>query len=265
MMNAVLDLADLAAEQWGLVTTAQARRVGVSPQTVARLTNQGALERMTHGVYRLTGTPPSPLDNLRAAWLALEPARRANERLREHAPAVVSHRSAAAIHELGDLEADEFEFTIAERKQSRRPDIRIHRGQIGSEEWMAIDGLPVTTVVRTVADLADAHLDGGHLASVVRDALTRRQADDQQLIDVLRQHAHRYNAPMGDGEALLARLLQESGISEPIKRAVELANAQTGNELRLRQDADYAMQIKHLSEQIASLQRVIASVAGVNE
>ncbi len=118
-MPAVLDLADLAAEQWGLVTTAQARSVGVSPQAVARLTNQGALERMTHGVYRVTGAPPSPLDNLRAAWLALDPERRAGERLRGQAPAVVSHRSAAAIHELGDLEAHEFEFTSAAPRSTR--------------------------------------------------------------------------------------------------------------------------------------------------
>lgn len=260
-MNAVLDLADLAAEQWGLVTTAQARVVGVSPQAVARLTNQGALERMTHGVYRVTGAPPSPLDNLRAAWLALDPARRASERLRDHAQAVVSHRSAAAIHELGDLEADEFEFTSATRKQTRRHDIRIHRGQVDDGEWTTVDGLPVTTVIRTVADLADAHLDGGHLASVVRDALTRRQADDKQLIDVLRRHAHRYNARMGDGEALLSRLLQESGISDPIERAVELARAQT----RLRRDVDQSMQIQRLSEQIASIQRDIAPAARFNE
>ena len=264
-MPGVLDLADLAAEQWGLVTTSQARSVGVSPQAVARLSNQGALERMTHGVYRVTGAPPSQLDNLRAAWLALDPGRRASERLRDQAPAVVSHRSAAAIHELGDLEADEFEFTSAERKQTRRPDTRIHRGYVDAREWAVVDGLPVTTVIRTVADLVAAHLDGGHLASVVRDALTRRQADDRQLVEVLRQHAHHYNARIGDGEALLSRLLQESGISEPIERAVELAGAQARDELRLRWDAGQSMQMQQLSEQLVSIQRAIAPAARLSE
>lgn len=266
-MHAVLDLADLAAEQWGLVTTAQARSVGVSVQAVARLTNQGALERMTHGVYRVTGAPPSPLDDLRAAWLALDPTRRASERLRDQTPAVVSHRSAAAIHQLGDLETFDLEFTSAERKQTRRPDIRIHRGHVNKEEWTVVDGLPVTTVIRTVADLADAHLDGGHLASVVRDALTRQQANDQQLGDVLRRHAHRYNARMGDGEALLSQLLQESGVSQPIERAVELAGAQARNEMwhHLRRGADQSMQIQQLSEQIAKILDVIGPVAKLNE
>ena len=226
-MSAVLDLADVAAEQWGLVTTAQARALGVSAQGVARLSDQGALERMTHGVYRVSGAPPEPLDELHAAWLTLDPGRRAADRLRDPAPAVVSHRSAAGLHGLGDLDADEHEFTTQGRKQSRRPGIRLHRGRVAAREWTVVDGMPVTTVLRTVADLAAARVDGGHLASVVRDALTVKQVSDQELSAVLRPYAHRYGAPLGDGEALLARFVQESGVSEPLRRAVELAGTST--------------------------------------
>ncbi len=226
-MSAALTLADVAAEQWGLVTTAQARALGVSPQGVARLTNQGSLERMTHGVYRVSGAPPDPLDELRAAWLTLDPSRRAAQRVRDASPAVVSHRSAAALHGLGDLEADLHEFTTGGRKQSRRLDIRLHRGRLGAGEWTVVGGLPVTTVARTVADLAAARIDGGHLASVVRDALTVRQVSDQVLSAALAPHAHRYGAPAGDGEALLARFIQESGVSVPLGRAVELSGVGT--------------------------------------
>ncbi|MFG1818075.1 type IV toxin-antitoxin system AbiEi family antitoxin domain-containing protein [Kribbella sp. NPDC049174] len=262
-MPAVLDLADLSAEQWGLLTTAQARTVGVSPQALARLTNQGALERMTHGVYRVTGAPPSPLDDLRAAWLALDPARRAGERLRDQAPVVVSHRSAAAIHMLGDLEADEYEFTSSERRQTRRLGVRIHRGWLAPEEWTVVDGLPVTTVVRTVSDLAAAHVDGGHLARVVRDALTRQQVDDQQLATALRQHAHQYGARMGDGEALLARFLQESGVSVPIGRAVELAG---GRSLRTAVETPKTSgDMQGLHDQLAAIQSAIAPFAQMSE
>ncbi|MDF9716455.1 type IV toxin-antitoxin system AbiEi family antitoxin domain-containing protein [Nocardioides sp. ChNu-99] len=264
-MSLVLDLADLAVEQWGLLTTAQARSVGASPQAVARLANEGVLERVTHGVYRVIGTPPSPIDDLRAAWLALDPARRANERRRGQAPVVVSYRSAAAIHGLGDLEADELEFTSAQRKQTRRPDVHIHRGQVDAGEWTVVDGLPVTTVVRTVSDLAAARLDGGHLATVVRDAITLRQTDDRQLVDVLRPHAHRYNAPMGDGEALLSRLLQESGISEPIERAVERVSASARQEFRPPWNTEQPAHVQQLSEQFASIQRALAPAARVGE
>jgi len=224
-MSAVLDLADVAAEQWGLVTTAQARTLGVSAQRVARLTNQGSLERITHGVYRVAGAPPHPLDDLRAAWLTVDPSRRAAERLRGPGPAVVSHRSAASLHGLGDLAADLHDFTTPDRKQSRRPDIRLHRGHLAAREWTVVDGLPVTTVLRTVEDLAAARVDGGHLASVVRDALTVRQVSDKELSAALRPYGRRYGVLAGGGDALLVRFLQESGVSAPLRRAVELAGA----------------------------------------
>ncbi|MFD6860312.1 type IV toxin-antitoxin system AbiEi family antitoxin domain-containing protein [Rhodococcus sp. NPDC060090] len=259
-MSAALDLADLAAEQWGLVTTAQARSVGVSAQAVARLTRQGALERLTHGVYRVSGAPPSPLDDLRAAWLTLDPARKASEHLRERTPAVVSHRSAAEIHQLGDLEADRLEFTTGHRKQTRRPDVRLHRGTVDPAEWTVVDGLPVTSVIRTVVDLATQHIDGGHLASVVRDALTRRQVDDHQLITALRRFALRYGAPIGNGQALLQRLLQEAGISESIGRAVELTGSRARGSATL-EALHTSEELERIREQLASIQRAIAQSA----
>lgn len=256
--------ADLAAEQWGLVTTAQVRSLGVSPQTVARLAAEGGLDRVTHGVYRVSGVPPSPLDEVRAAWLALDPARRVADRLRDESPVVVSHRSAAAILGLGDLEADRSEFTSLGRKQTRRPGIQIHRGHVGPTEWTVVDGLPVTTVVRTVADLAAARVDGGHLASVVRDALTRQQVDEQLLADALRRHAHHYGVGVGDGKALLARFLQESGVSEPLERAVVLASP-TGSDELARRSREQAVQLKELKEQLADIQRSLAPVARISE
>lgn len=260
-MSSMLRCADLAAEQWGLVTTAQVRTLGVSAQTVARLTGQGALERVTHGVYRVTGTPPAPLDDLRAAWLTLDPARRAGERLRGGELAVVSHRSAAAIHELGDLETDESEFTIGTRKQTRRPGVRIHRRSLEPREWTVRDGLPVTTVVRTVADLAADRVDGGHLATVVRDALTRRHIDDRQLIEVLRHHAHHYGAPTGDGAALLARFLGESGVPRSIGRAVELA----GTGFSGPATTSHSEVLRRLEEQLADIQYAVTSAVRIGE
>lgn len=221
----VLDLADLASEQWGLLTSAQATRHGATHQAIARLTNQGRLERVSHGVYRIAGSPPEPLDDLRAAWLSLSPQQAARQRLNESAPAVVSHRSAALLHRLGDLDADVFEFTTLARKQSRNTEIRLHRRQYGPQDWTIVDGLPVTSVLRTVADLAAARTDGGHLAAVVRDALTVKQVDDDALAGALAAYAHHYGASVGDGAGLLSRFLQEAGVSVPLSRAVEIATS----------------------------------------
>jgi len=221
----ILDLADVAAEQWGLITTAQARAVGQSPQSVARLAGQGVLERLTHGVYRLAGTPADPRDDLRAAWLALSPDRTAGKRLRDDPPEVVSHRSAAHLLQLGDLAADVHEFTVAGRRQTRRPDVRFHVGHLHARDWTIVDGLPVTTAVRTIGDLAGNRLDGGHLAGVVRDALITHDLDVEALITTLRPHAHRYGVQLGDGEGLLRRFLVEAGLPEAARRIAELAGS----------------------------------------
>lgn len=217
-----LDLADIAAEQWGLVTTAQAEGAGSSRKAIGRLVASGALERLAHGVYRLVGTPADPLDDLRAAWLALEPGRLAGDRLRDEVPEVVSHRSAAALHELGDLDADRHEFTVSSRRQTRNSDIRFHRGTLSTTDWVVVHGLPCTTMIRTIADLAAARTDGGHLAGVVRDALTVHHIDVERLSQALTPFAARYGEKEGDGGSLVVSFLEEAGIPATIRLTVEL-------------------------------------------
>jgi predicted transcriptional regulator of viral defense system len=213
-------VASIADEQWGLVTTAQARAAGVSPQSMARLANEGVLERVAHGVYRVVGAG-SPLDDLRAAWLALAPQQRATDRLREP-DAVLSHRSAARYHQLGDLDADRFEFTVATRRQSKRPDVRFHRETLAPGEWQITTGLPVTTIVKTISDLAKTRTDGGHLAGVVRDAIAVASVTAEEISSALDPYAHHYGEQLGHGRALLGRLLDEAGIPKATQQAAQL-------------------------------------------
>jgi hypothetical protein len=222
----ILRLADVAASQWGLVTTAQAGAVGVSPQSVAKLArDHGALERLAHGVYRLAGSPADPFDDLRAAWLALDPARTAGQRLAEQAPDVVSDRSAAVLFGYGNLDADRHDFTVPTRRQSRRPDVRFHRRALGTKDWTIRGGLPVTTPAITIRDLAAAHLDGDHLAGIVRDAVLDGGAHPDDIAAALRPHAHTYGAPLGDGTELLHRLLVKAGVPSGLTAVVALVGA----------------------------------------
>ena len=218
-------LAEISAEQWGLITTAQAAAVGISRKALGRFADRGVLERYGHGVYRVAGTPADPRDELRAAWLALDPARVAGIRLRDEIPAVVSHRSAAHLHQLGDLDADRHEFTLAGRRQTRRTDVRLHKATLSTADWVLVDGLPCTTEIRTIADLAVDRTDGGHLAGIVRDALTVRHVKIDHLAKALAPHAARYGAPAGDGEALLTRFLDEAGVPEVTLRTIELTTS----------------------------------------
>jgi hypothetical protein len=233
-----VDLADVAAGQWGMITTAQARALGHTPQTLSRLASRGTLERLAHGVYRITGVPADPSDAVRSSWLTLDPTHTAAERLRSTTPDVVSHRSAAVLQHLGDVAADRVEFTAPRRRQTRRPDIRLHRAQLRPESWTIIDGLPVTTPIQTIVDLARSHLDGGHLAGVIRDALVTYHIDSDEVVAALRPHAHVYGAPIGDGAALLRAFITSAGIPETTIKTAALAGDASAAQTSMRTPRD---------------------------
>jgi predicted transcriptional regulator of viral defense system len=224
-VSQLLEIAEVASEQWGLVTAAQAARIGVSAQSMARWAREDVLTRLAHGVYKVAGSPYDPRDDLRAAWLMLDPKRTATERISAPAlDAVISHRSAAQLHGLGDLDADVYEFTVEGRRQTRRKDVRIHTraSAIARESWTLVGGLPVTTVIATIVDLAAAQTDGGHLGGIVRDAIATAVVDIDRLSEALRPYAHRYGAALGDGEGAVRRFLTEAGLPRATEQAAEL-------------------------------------------
>jgi predicted transcriptional regulator of viral defense system len=228
-MSQLLEVAELASEQWGLVTAAQAAEIGVSGQSMARWARNHVLTRLAHGIYKVVGSPYDTRDDLRAAWLMLDPQRTATERISVgEVDAVISYRSAARLHGLGDLDADIYEFTVAGRRQTRRNDVRIHARAtpIEREAWTVLAGLPVTTVLTTIVDLAAVQTDGGHLARIVGDALATAAVDIDKLSIALRPYAHRYGAPPGDGEGVIQRFLTEAGLPKTTQRAVDLARGQ---------------------------------------
>ncbi|MGH9302010.1 MAG: type IV toxin-antitoxin system AbiEi family antitoxin domain-containing protein, partial [Acidimicrobiales bacterium] len=149
---------ELAQDQWGLVTRRQIEDAGIPPTTLDRLTApEGSLERVATGAYRLSGTPiPDHLD-LRAAWLQLAPGIPAWRRTA--GDGVVSHRSAASVYGIGHLPADRHEFTVPKRRQTRRPDVRIHLRKLSEAEWTGLGGLPVTRPPRIASDLLWEHED----------------------------------------------------------------------------------------------------------
>lgn len=196
---------EVAEDQWGLLTRTQALAAGVPRATFARLASAGALIRVAHGVYRIAGgMDPGHLE-LRAAWLQLDPATPAWQRLRSDDTAVVSHRSAAALYGLGDLIADIHEFTVARRTQTRRADVRLHLRPLPRTDRDIVDGLPVTRPHRIVADLLTQHEDGSAVATIATDALRAGLMTVAQLRDAMSPLARRYHAR--DGADLAAQLI----------------------------------------------------------
>ena len=221
-------LAQLAEGQWGLLTRRQAEATGISPATLQRLSGpDGPLERKAHGVYHLAGAPLPDHAPLRAAWLALAPATLAWERRPEEG--AVSYRSAAAMYGLGELPADRHDFIVAARKQTRRPDVRIHRATLRQDEWELLRGLPVTTPARTAADLLADREDPGVVARLVADSLERKNEWAGNFPAQLASRSASLGLARGDGLAALAFLLHlaeapqaDRWLSEAETKSVEL-------------------------------------------
>jgi hypothetical protein len=235
-------LSPIAEDQWGLVTRRQAELTGVSQATLQRLATNGILERVAHGVYRLTGAPKPDYADLRAAWLQLAPEVPAWERTPDQG--VVSHRSAAALYDLGHLPADRHNFTLPGRRQSRRPDVRLHQRALRHGEWITLHGMPVTRPSRIAADLLDDKEDPEAVAHVVADAIRPVYDSPGAFVDALAPYAARFGLRRGDGLALLRWLLDIVGDPDT-SRWMEEARAHV---VRPSAEMDQESPLSHVAE-----------------
>jgi hypothetical protein len=203
-------LAGIAESQWGLVTRRQAEGAGVSRPTFDRLAADGSvLERVAYGVYRLAGAPTPDHLELRAAWLQLAPGIPAWERT--PAEGLVSRRSAAALYGIGHLPADRHEFTVPNRKQTRRSDVRLHIRPVADIKWIELHGLPVTRPSRIAADLLRDREEPEAVAQIVADAIRNVYDYPGTFADSLGPFAAQFGLRRGDGIALLRWLLDLVG------------------------------------------------------
>ena len=229
MTDVVSRASHIAAGQWGLFTTAQAERAGITRVQLSRLADAGVLERLGRGVYVTTSTTGDEHLPLRAAWLALDPTRTAEERLSDPTTtSVVSHASAAGLHRLGDLLDDQHEFTSARRKQTTRSGILTHRGDLPTHDVTIVEGLPVTTEVRTIADLLAAGTDLEHVAQMIGQGVRRGVVDLGDLASHLDPLASRHG--QRDGHSLVEYLLDVVGLSRAALTR-ELAASPAGQDL----------------------------------
>ncbi|HEY8684483.1 MAG TPA: type IV toxin-antitoxin system AbiEi family antitoxin domain-containing protein [Chloroflexota bacterium] len=203
-------LSEITEDQWGLITRRQAERTGVSQATLQRLADHAVLERVAHGVYHLLGAPVPDHLALRAAWLQLAPGVPVWKRTPEQG--LVSHRSAAVLYGLGHLPADRNEFTLPTRRQSRRPDVRLHQRQIG--KWIELHGLLVTRPSQIASDLLADSEDPAAIGHMIADAIRQVFDYPHEFAEVLAPHAARFGLRRGDGPALLRWLLDLVGDPE---------------------------------------------------
>jgi len=139
-------VAELAQAQHAVFGLSQLVEAGWSVSAVHKRTAAHQLHRVFHTVYSIV--PPALLRRegwWMAAVLACGPG------------AVLSHRSAAALHALRPYNGTKIDITIPRRSSRRHADVRLHRSTtLLDADTTVVDGIPCTTVARTMFDLADA-------------------------------------------------------------------------------------------------------------
>ena len=151
--TALVTLARFAQGQWGMVTSAQAVTAGVSYMQLKRMAEAGLLEKAGQGVYLMIGGQAAAARHraVKVAWLRMDPGVPAWERpLLGPNSAIVSHRSAAMMLQLGDLVVRDLEFTTPRRRTSRDQMVRLRVSTLAPYEVTWAEGLPVTTALRTL-------------------------------------------------------------------------------------------------------------------
>jgi predicted transcriptional regulator of viral defense system len=168
-----VQLAELANEQYGLLTPDDARRLAIDPMNLVRMAERGQLERRANGVYRFPLTPVSPLDSFMEAVLWPRGMR-----------GVLSHETALNIYELSDVLPGTVDITVPRAHRIRRaapPHCRIHHEDLRANQITAHQGIPIVKPAHAVRQGHRAQLAPTLLARAIdrgrrNGRLTQRQA-----------------------------------------------------------------------------------------
>lgn len=178
-------LFDVASEQSGYFTAAQAGRCGFSTPLLAHHSRPGGrFIRVSHGLYRLREYPSSPREDVIAAWLTTD---------RE--VAVVSHESALDLLDLSDVVPDVVHLTVprSKRYRRRRPGVAVHTTArpLRPGEVAVRDGVRVTSAERAIVDAAAGGTAPEQIARAVTQALDRGMTTATRLLGAAREKGGR--------------------------------------------------------------------------
>lgn len=208
-------IAGLAAHQHDAVARRQLLELGAGPAAVDLRLRRRRLRTLYRGVYRLGAGPVARPTRWMAAVLAGGP------------DAVLSHRSAAALWCIYG-EGGRIELSVP---TNRRPRGRLtfHRYVVPRDERTLCDGIPVTTVPRTLFDLATV-LRPRQLERTLLEAENLKLHDPLSLADLLRRYPRRPGSP-----AIRALLDARAAGANWTRSELEVAFLELVDELELPQ------------------------------
>jgi very-short-patch-repair endonuclease len=137
-------IAERAGDQLGLITSADARGMGLTTRQVDRLAHNGVLRRLGQGVYAVAAVRSTPRQRLLAATMLGGDG------------AVASHLAAAWLWGFDAVKADGMHLSVPRQRNPRVPVAVVHRvSDLLAVDVTSLGPQPVTTPARTLLDIAD--------------------------------------------------------------------------------------------------------------
>jgi Transcriptional regulator, AbiEi antitoxin len=170
-------VAEVAERQHGLVSRVQLLELGLGRRAIGHRLERGRLHPVHRGVYAVGRPGLSGAAWWMAAVLAAGP------------DAVLSHRDAAALLGMLSSARSRIEVTTPGGRR-RRHGIQFHRAVLHPDEVTVVNGIPVTTVPRTLLDLA-AVVERRQFERALHEAEVLRLTDALSLDDLLARHSRR--------------------------------------------------------------------------
>jgi hypothetical protein len=180
-------IADLARRQHGVVSRKQLLGLGLGRGAIGHRVAVGRLHPVHAGAYAVG----HPLTSRHGRWMAAV--------LVAGEGAVLSHRCAAALWGIGPGSPGLAEVT-SPRRGSRRG-MTLHWSRLAADEVTRVDGIPVTSVARTLLELAGV-LRPRALERALDEAERLRLGGPLSLVDVVARHPGRRGVAVA--RALLA-------------------------------------------------------------
>jgi predicted transcriptional regulator of viral defense system len=205
-----LSLAALGDRQHAVFGLWQLEGIGLSSRATQKRAQGGRLHRIYSAVYSLV---PRTLLSRKGHWMAAA--------LAFGPDAVVSHRTAAALHGLIDYNGSKTDVTVPGKHSRRRGNLIVHSSILLSPADLTTeDSIPCTTVARTLLDLADVverrRLERAFDQAEMMGVFDLRAIEDQLTRNPKRPAARKLRALLDEyyvGEAPTESELEEAALA----------------------------------------------------
>ncbi|MDR1442838.1 MAG: type IV toxin-antitoxin system AbiEi family antitoxin domain-containing protein [Bifidobacteriaceae bacterium] len=177
---------DVAVDQYGYVTTGDARRLGIHRVELAKLAARGGLANISHGVYRFAAWPVSCNDHLMEAVLwARDPT------------AVLSHETALDVLELCDVNPDKVHVNVSGHKYPIRrvdppPALKVHYDDLGESQRGRWEQIPTATAAAAIEQGVRTGVRPDLITQAIETARRRGMVDSATADGLARDLERRY-------------------------------------------------------------------------